>query len=559
MAIAEALHSKSANVGKALGKISPLSSPIIKTNLQPGKNPPGIPVHRALQTVARGAGYWLTNNPQKDVGVLAAEGVMSVRIGKEDRISGSPWVAFTNLPTRQGRKHFIPQAAGWIFPPVVTPTAAATAAAVAVPASGIASGVIATGIPASGTASGVVSDTSSAAADDLPLFLPGADFLDVSDDDDIEESDSEEGYEESASASVPVASVPIAASVSVSVSGPAFASFAAPVLASASEIPAKVTSSDAAPSAVSVATTSDGSLFGLEDFLDVSDDDDIEESDSEEGYEESASASVPVSSVPIAASVSASVSVSGPGPASASFAAPVVASASEIPAKVTASDAVDPSAVSFAATGDGSLFGLEDFLDVSDDDDIEESDSEDGYEESASASVPVSSVPIAASVSASGPGPAFASFAAPVLASASEIPAKVTSSDAVGLSAVSVATTSDGSLFGLEDFLDVGWVDYNEKPAVRIALIQQQLELIQQRLELLQQRLEDIKREKQQLEALRAIYDINREQQARIGTLVGEPQALTDDEGDLVQSAPTPASKRKGKGNGPAAKRGKKT
>jgi hypothetical protein len=44
---------------------------------------------------------------------------------------------------------------------------------------------------------------------------------------------------------------------------------------------------------------------------------------------------------------------------------------------------------------------------------------------------------------------------------------------------------------------------------------------------------------------------------ARIGALVREQQALTDDEDDFVQSAPTPVNKRKrdgkGKGNEPAA------
>jgi hypothetical protein len=68
----------------------------------------------------------------------------------------------------------------WLdFPPVVIPTSAVPALA---SASGSAS--ILVSVPASGTASGAVaSDTSSAAVDDGPLFLP-VDFLDVSEDDD---------------------------------------------------------------------------------------------------------------------------------------------------------------------------------------------------------------------------------------------------------------------------------------------------------------------------------------------------------------------------------------
>jgi hypothetical protein len=66
-------------------------------------------------------------------------------------------------------------------------------------------------------------------------------------------------------------------------------------------------------------------------------------------------------------------------------------------------------------------------------DDIEEADSKDGYEESASASVPVASVPVCALVSVSGPGPASASIATPIGAYAAEISANVTASDAVAL------------------------------------------------------------------------------------------------------------------------------
>jgi hypothetical protein len=68
-------------------------------------------------------------------------------------------------------------------------------------------------------------------------------------------------------------------------------------------------------------------------------------------------------------------------------------------------------------------------------DDIEEADSKEGYEESASASVPVASVPVCAlvSVSGPGPGPASASIATPVGAYAGEISANVTASDAVAL------------------------------------------------------------------------------------------------------------------------------
>jgi hypothetical protein len=126
--ITDILDSRGSWIGRALCKTPPLSIPIVKTNLQPAKAPPGVPTHRALQLAQD---YWLTNRPDVDVASLEAEGIHAEKSGKEYRIKGNPWTGFTNLPTRKGRNWSIP--GSWTFPPVVAPTPVPVSTAVSGP------------------------------------------------------------------------------------------------------------------------------------------------------------------------------------------------------------------------------------------------------------------------------------------------------------------------------------------------------------------------------------------------------------------------------------------
>jgi hypothetical protein len=194
------LDSEFAQVGRAFRK-SPASSVSPLTNLQPGKAPPGIPTHRALKSERK---FFLAWRPESDLTLLAAEGIHSVRVGKQDRFFGTPWNGFTNLPNRVGYRDWgIP--VPWTFPPVVGPvpvpvpapvvTAASTAVTTAtttVTVTALAS-VAAPSVQAAGAVDHGSSSTSAAgpgpvsiaAAADAPLFAPRT-WLD----DDSEDSDS---------------------------------------------------------------------------------------------------------------------------------------------------------------------------------------------------------------------------------------------------------------------------------------------------------------------------------------------------------------------------------
>jgi hypothetical protein len=189
-------------VGRALRK-SFTSTISLLTNMQLGKAPPGIPTYRALKSERE---FFLAWRPESDLTLLAAEGIHSVRIGKQDRFFGTPWNGFTNLPNRLGYREWgIP--VPWTFPPVVGPVSVpapvpasaastavtiATATTVTVTAS---ASVAAPSVPSAGavdhgsfvaSASGP-GPVSVAAAADVPLFLfAPRTWLD----DDSEDSDS---------------------------------------------------------------------------------------------------------------------------------------------------------------------------------------------------------------------------------------------------------------------------------------------------------------------------------------------------------------------------------
>jgi hypothetical protein len=196
---------RGAPIGRALGK-SPTSPIPHFTNLQSDKAPPGIPTHRALKSERE---FFTAKRPENDLPLLAAEGIHSVRVGKQDRFFGTAWNGFTNLPTRLSYRNWsIP--VPWTFPPVIGPisaitvpapipaaavsTAVSTAVTPAVTAAASAS-VAAASVPASGPVDHGSSTPSAAgpgsvsidiaAATNAPLFGPRRCL-----DDDSEDSDS---------------------------------------------------------------------------------------------------------------------------------------------------------------------------------------------------------------------------------------------------------------------------------------------------------------------------------------------------------------------------------
>ncbi|KAA8911047.1 hypothetical protein FN846DRAFT_917334 [Sphaerosporella brunnea] len=87
---------------KTISKFMDSSPPTIGRVLQ--KAPPGVPTHRVLQSQRA---FFLARKPG-DIVTLAAEGIMSVRIGKLDKFFGKPWDGFVQLPVPVGRDWFIP-------------------------------------------------------------------------------------------------------------------------------------------------------------------------------------------------------------------------------------------------------------------------------------------------------------------------------------------------------------------------------------------------------------------------------------------------------------------
>jgi hypothetical protein len=184
---------RGAPIGRALGK-SPTSPIPHFTNLQSDKAPPGIPTHRALKSERE---FFTARRPENDLPLLAAEGIHSVRVGKQDRFFGTAWNGFTNLPTRLSYRNWsIP--VPWTFPPVIGPiTVPAPVQAAAV--STAVTAIVTAAASASVSASGPVDHGSSAAsaagpgsvsidiaaATGAPLFGPRQ-WLD----DDSEDSDS---------------------------------------------------------------------------------------------------------------------------------------------------------------------------------------------------------------------------------------------------------------------------------------------------------------------------------------------------------------------------------